>query len=173
MPRIRAITISIRLKSSDFNDVNALYERFLSAKHHICTLKDKYINEKYEVQTLRIAFNSFEDWLIDPSTASPVDTVSDIALSDESRARLQAIDQLLQRIDVEFCSLGQCMSINYMSMIPDILAVSQRFYCSVHIDRPTDSTGRNIVHPDYRKCRKAAEVVLNLVTKTNELGVNA
>jgi uncharacterized protein (UPF0210 family) len=75
----------------------------------------------YTVQTVRLAFNAFGDWI-------PVQNM------DQTVKILVALDQWLKEKKIDFCSLGSAANVYEVSMIcPLIVQTSPRFSCSANL----------------------------------------
>ena len=80
--------------------------------------------------------------------------------------RLQCVHDLLERLNIDFCSLGEFTDERYFYVIPLILERFNRFSCSCgfHSDAKSD------VCPSYESCLQAAKVMLDIHSRCGDLG---
>ena len=131
----------------------------------------------YEVQTLRISLNSFEEWLppvwhqSSSGSAAPAPQHTTI---DEQHLHtcLTMLEAQLQRVGIEMCSLGGCTSSAAISFIPHLLRFSKRFSCSVRFTSDSTTTGsheRCICAPQ-QACELAAKACKQTATECGDDG---
>ena len=157
---IRTITLFIKIDVTDFETTNTL-SRFekqkmikskLEAKIEACAnyaynLKSHFEDFNYTVQTVRIATNPFEEYLCNPNESFDVNDVS---------SRLSEFDAILNKYDIQFCSLGPSNDPeNICNLCPLIVQSSPRFSCSANV-------GANDI--------KAAQAASECVIKISKLG---
>lgn len=155
--KIRTITIGIELKSEDFLELNGilpLAKKLELAKISLNTISLSLTSAGYEVQTHRISFNSLEEWLIDNN--KNIEYHINI---------IEILVQLLTLNSIDFCSIGCCSSLFAISILPKILVVSEKLYCSV-LFKKTDIDN---ITPDLNLIRKASETLLEV---SNKIGVS-
>jgi hypothetical protein len=150
--KIRTITCSLVLSPADFHEdgVDNLADRFDAIKSYLEKTTKALSDMGYEVQTIRIATNSFETWML-PSTLS-LETI------------INRLDEQLARINVGLCAIGASTKAG-LELIPRILAQSERLSASVLF-----SGDRNDVSADCDLALVAAGVALELVEKCGVLG---
>lgn len=123
--RIRTITAFTSLTPSDFsNECLKLSTKIQHCRSLLQDVETSLTTAGYTVQTLRIATNPFDEWLIDER-------------HQLIEHRLQALTAELQTHDIHFCSLG-CTS-KYVTICPQILQYSIRLSCSANMP-PADVT---------------------------------
>ena len=153
--RIRTITYGLRISAEDFTAHGENLLRKISiAVSNLGSVKDKLIAMGYEVQTLRISFNKLEEWL-------------------DSRDYLEQADILVSVLSkfeiVNLVSLGCGTTLEYISLIPQLLGKCQKFVSSVHLPMGTEQA---FTIPDYDICLAAANVCLQLSTLEASGGAN-
>mmetsp|Transcript_5134 Transcript_5134/g.7658 ORF Transcript_5134/g.7658 Transcript_5134/m.7658 type:complete len:450 (-) Transcript_5134:142-1491(-) len=137
--KVRTVTAFIRFEDSDFqitenatnNDdkkESAFRQKLKECFHLLKSAQKGFADEGYEVQTLRIATNSFGEWACDASSAGS--SSSDMVLKN----RLAMLDQCLDDYDVNFCALGPARNVQEIGLCPAIVEASPRFSCSANID---------------------------------------
>ena len=131
--RIRTITLSCCLSQQHFLTEDTLDKLVETSSTVLKQIAEAYKAASYDVQTIRIAFNSFEEWLL------PTQAHSDVPLANASVAHLDAsvqkkldiLQQLLLKYNISFCSLGACRKSENLRYIPHILNQSYPgFACS-------------------------------------------
>lgn len=115
--RIRTIAGFVNLKTSDFSNSADLQEKFITANKAIRSMEAKLINDGYEIQTVRIATNPFGEWLE----------------KKIMQKQLAQLDELLERLHIEFCALGPADNVEEIQLCPAIIAASSRFSCSANV----------------------------------------
>ena len=112
--RIRTITTGISLQSPEVEDQIRQTAEF----NH----KAKEVFEKagYEVQTTRIATNSWEEYLGSLSDAEIVSAI-------------QKIEQICQSLDVSFFSMGFAKTPDKIKLIPEFNKITSQISCSAKI----------------------------------------
>lgn len=167
--RVRTITYFVALSPEDFElDGAGLASKLSGAKEALDLGEEKLIGEGYEVQTKRVTFNSFENWL-DVEAGLNVDAQENV--SDGNSLLLHHLDIQLQRVDLNFCSLGEARVQAAINMVPAIIHFSKRFNCSVCIDSEVegDDPGRRIC-PDRETCLAAAEAMKGIHRLEGDMG---
>ena len=153
--KVRTITAFIQLKSSDFTtnvNTNELKVKIEKCGLFLHDAQETFEQNGYNVQTVRIATNPFEEWLI------PKDDENDQnmkAIDD----KLAVLDCLLQENNVHFCSLGPSLSLETIKYCPIIVNTSSKFSCSAEINDPSDITTSNAIV----EC-------IDTISRQNELG---
>jgi len=139
--KIRTITTGICLKSSK--------EEFLfkKASNFNQKAKDFLKNKGYEVQTTRIATNSWEDYI--DSSVSVADIVQEI----------QSIEKFCKSIGVGFVSIGYASTPKAITLVPDINKNTSIIYCSAKLGNVESG-----VH--YENVRASAHVIKKIADKT-------
>lgn len=152
--KIRAVTLGLSLTLQDFLQTNLLVEKLQFAEQSLSTAKKSLEAAEYEVQTTRIALNSLDDWLL-PLLQHP---------DWEIGKALDLLKAEVEKTSVQFCSVGQCTSKESIAILPTVLAKSSLFSGSVGV-----TCGETLI-PDYEQCKRAAEVCLQVVRNSGQLG---
>ena len=125
--RIRTITGFAELLPTDFEtsySAGVLEDKISKVVLQLRRVKQALENAGYTVQTLRLATNPFEEWLL--SSLS-----SDTTPQNDLDEKLQRLDRCLETNDLDFCALGPAETINSIQQVcPRIVAASSRFSCS-------------------------------------------
>ena len=167
--RVRTITYFFQLEPSDFGS-KTLEEKFVEAKRVLDKLSDELVASGYQVQTLRVSLNSFEDWL--PRTSNETGEI----LTELVKATIGKVILQLERNEIHVCSVGGCVSDWAILLVPNILQQSSRLSCSVRFNRQNEemSTGSSIfqstVVPNYSSCLLAAEASLKVLSNCGSFG---
>lgn len=128
--KIRTVTCFVTLDQYDFYE-NGIEQKIDQCSSLLREIESRLANEGYEVQTIRIATNPFNEWLL-PTAARQI--------SDDDRStivsRLHRFNDLLGKHDINFCSLGPSMNPEHTTSIcPLIVSFSPgRFSCSANIE---------------------------------------
>lgn len=138
--KIRTITTGITLTSPKEQ------EKIIQAAHFNQTAKDFLKQQGYEVQTTRLATNSWQAYLLNLST---IDIISEI----------QAIEQLCQNLNVSFLSIGYANSPETIAIIPEINQRTSLIHCSSKIG--DCETGIN-----FENARESAKVIKRIAETT-------
>jgi len=163
--RIRAITLFVTIEFNDFvNESNSTSEDYtdpilvvVHKVHEWSKVLQKIQSafekdNKYEVQTTRVATNSLEEWLL-PLNETQVER------------RLKLLDNALATNGIEFCSLGPSSSSSSScwtssnSLCSKIIQCSPQFSCSILVETERDAelAAKDILHisklehPQYMK----------------------
>ena len=88
----------------------------------------KFTEAGFEVQTTRVATNSFEEW---------VDNVSDVS---GTLAAFREIDAELQRLNIGLFNAGPASSAEAIAIVPDIVAIGPRISTSASLADPLDAS---------------------------------
>ena len=107
--RIRTITNGISIESVDD-------KKFQDASKFIKIAKDCFEEQGYEVETIRISTNSFEQYI-------KRSQLSDIL--DEFRH----LNSICSELGVEFLSIGEARNPDAINMLADILKLTTVFNC--------------------------------------------
>jgi len=135
--RIRTVTYFATLEAADFDEGSAsgsgvaLAAKLDTVARGLAHVAGRLGAAGYEVQTLRVTFNSWTAWLPAALAAlpgQPIDPADPLVL--EPLAQLQ---EQLARTGLSFCSLGQCSAVEHIRLVPHLLALSSRFNCSVRL----------------------------------------
>lgn len=106
--RVRTVTAFLSLQPQDFPlsltlssslDASQAAEKISKASALLRTLQAELEQAGYEVQTVRIATNPFGEWI----QSSREDTGINLV---EAKARLQCLNQLLEKHGITFCAIG-------------------------------------------------------------------
>lgn len=138
--KIRTITTGVSLQSPDVEDQIRQTAEF--------NRKAKEIFEKagYEVQTTRIATNSWEEYL---SSLSDAEIVSAI----------QKIEQICQSLDVSFFNMGYAKTPDKIKLIPEFNKVTSQISCSAKIGDKENGI-------DFENAKVAAQVIKRIAEET-------
>jgi uncharacterized protein (UPF0210 family) len=171
--KVRAVTIGVALKAADFgylfpateastataastagptdgcSDVGRVIDIIRTALSHVNAAATRLREDQYEVQTVRIALNSFEEW--NPTL---------------SMAVFAELFRILDELDVKLCAIGNCSSLKSIALIPDLLARCDRISCSVQLQRQSEFD----CAPEYSICLAAAETCLGVARSCGDLG---
>lgn len=112
--KIRTITCFLKLDRSDFPS-NQVKDKVTLACQLLQHIKDALQNDGYNVQTLRLAMNPFNEYL------TSID-------SD-----LKQLEEAIAEHDIDFCSLGSASSPSDLRVCRTIVASSPRFSCSANL----------------------------------------
>lgn len=154
--KIRALTLFATLKSESLDDDVSIFTLINERKQKLIKMREEYEAVGYEVQTIRITFNSFEEYLL-------------LAEGGINMKRLERLVNALIQSGIDFCSLGDVVCEENIALIPTILAYSSRLYCNVNIQR--DQVDNIYSIPNcYSRCYKAAKAVFDILQCSGELG---
>ncbi len=125
--KIRTITTGISLESSK-EDV-----KFKQAAEFNQKAKEYFEDKGYEIQTTRIATNSWEEYL--EADLSATDVINEI----------RAIESFCQSIDISFLSIGYASNAENIGLIPYINKNTSIIYCSSKLgDRESGISFENV-----------------------------
>lgn len=160
--KIRTITVGLQVQPEDFVEVggtHAIGSKLLFARRSLDDISNSLKSSGYEVQTLRISLNSFEQWLLldDQSYGNGCGIASYIEI-------VEILVHYLTLYSIELCSIGCCSSSHAIALIPSLLAVSERLSCSALFR----GTKLDDITPDDVLIKAAARTLIS-VAKT--LGV--
>jgi len=154
--KIRALTLFLTITSSIIDDEKSTIKIIEEGKKVLNQLKKDYEAVGYEVQTIRITLNSFEEYLLLPEGGIDM-------------KRLERLVNALIHNEIDFCSIGDVVSEENILLIPTVLSYSTRLYCNVNIQR--DQVDNIYSIPNcYSRCYKAAKVVFDILQCNGELG---
>jgi uncharacterized protein (UPF0210 family) len=120
-------------------------------------IKKAYEDIGYQVQTLRISFNSFEEWLLPRLKGGDQDKIV-VSI-------MKQLENLLEQLDVPISSIGPCTDIQNASIIPSLLSLCPRVSSSVLF-----GYNGSDVAPNYEDCLQAAQVCLKISEIVGDLG---
>ena len=158
--KIRTLTIGVSLSEDDFysyeehsgTSINLVEVKLRRAIATLRSVSMPLSEARYEVQTLRVSLNSFEQWLNSKD-------------GDENLNRLRQLDNVLASLDIVMCSIGNCQASSSLLLVPSYLSISARFSCSFSV---TNYGSGSLA--DFDRCLKAAETILS-VGKISEDGL--
>lgn len=129
--KIRTITSFVAIESRDFEG-DGLERKIGRCSSLLRDVETRLSSDGYEIQTLRVATNPFGEWLV-PSNDEEDLSEREIAVIVW---RLEGLNSVLGKYDINFCSLGPSMSPKHTTTIcPLIVSFSPgRFSCSANID---------------------------------------
>lgn len=138
--KIRTITTGVSLQSPNDEDKIRQTAEF--------NQKAKAVFEKagYEVQTTRIATNSWEDYLGDLTDAEIVSAI-------------QKIEKICQSLDVSFFNLGYAKTPAKIKLIPEFNKVTSQISCSAKIGDKENGI-------DFENAKIAAQVIKRIAEET-------
>ena len=146
--RVRCLTVFVSISKQTGCNIDLLVDLVQKCAKKLDILTEAYTSEGYEVQTGRLSFNSFDEWLPQDDTLQ--------------KNVLHALDQALVDSKVYFCSLGPARTVEAVAKVPGLLAMSPRFNTSMLV-MPDPMDEYAIMH-DVPMCRAAAEVCKTLST---------
>lgn len=158
--KVRTITIGIQLEASDFLQVDGVLPislKLSEARRCLDTIKLSLTEASYEVQTQRVALNSIEEWLICGNDPKEVSHYVDL---------VQVLVDQLSIYTIEFCSIGSCSDLHAISLIPALLAVSDRLYCSALFKK----TSVDDIAPNLSLIRQASQTLLKVSQTSGVIG---
>mmetsp|Transcript_2884 Transcript_2884/g.4423 ORF Transcript_2884/g.4423 Transcript_2884/m.4423 type:complete len:437 (-) Transcript_2884:118-1428(-) len=158
--KIRTVAFGLSISADDFLSENgiSLKLKLTDAKHHLDNVCETLrLKTGHEIQTQRIAFNSFEKWLV-PLLAPPH------LLTLESVIKVLHLS--LEDLGIHFCSIGCCETADGMKLIPEILSISDRLSASVLFTKASTDD----IAPPSSLCALVAETCLQVAAKCGDLG---
>ncbi len=167
--KIRTVTFFLTLNVSDFEGTATnLSDKFDDAAKSISYIENKLQEEGYELQTKRMTFNSWTEWLppLQQTAENNKNKYNKEEVFNSIKPYLTTVSNQLSRIDIGFCSLGSCNNINHISLIPDILNHSPRFNCNVRLSSNSHDNGDgnsvSVIAADNVTCIAAANACLEV-----------
>lgn len=154
--KIRAITIGVYLTPSDCLCKVTFTAKIAEANENLRKAQAGLEELGYTVQTVRISFNSFEDWLI-PALASSNLTLLEV---------LTMINEILESLNVSFCSFGGARTLDGIRLIPTILHHCKLVSCSSILL----STNSESITCDRQLSIEAAKTCLSVYRECGDLG---
>mmetsp|Transcript_2461 Transcript_2461/g.5738 ORF Transcript_2461/g.5738 Transcript_2461/m.5738 type:complete len:208 (-) Transcript_2461:271-894(-) len=151
--KIRTVALGLNLCAADLLE-DQLRTKLLQAKAHLDAVSDA-LTAAHEIQTQRVVFNSWEEWLL-PLLRAPHNLQLEAVL-----AKLHAC---LEEVSIHFCSIGCCHSPEAIALIPAILATSTRISTSVHFPKEA------LIAPSPELCLAAARACLGVAKTSGDLG---
>ena len=140
--KIRTLTLGISLSYADFEGehetLNAIIDQAVGSLHYV---EDRLVHAGYEVQTIRISLNNFENWTVRTNILRNV----------------EILDSILSSKSIDFCSIGSSSNEEFIRYIPQLLKVSNKFFASVCISGVSSADGTVI--PDINACKLAASII--------------
>ena len=158
--RVRTVTIGIELTAVDLIEADGTHpinEKLRTAKAALTSISSSLVAAGYEVQTQRVSFNSFEEWLLNGD--------SDNAEGKESACYVALVNVLLHYLklhSIEICSIGCCSSSFAISLVPLLLSLSDCLYCSALFSK----TEKDDIAPDVTLMLRAAHTLVD-ISKTS------
>ena len=156
--KVRTITLSIEVQPDDFVEKNGVYPiglKLEEAKRSLDRIATSLRAASYDVQTLRVAFNSLEEWLV--------------AGTREAAYYVTVVQILVKHLiahSIDFCSIGCCSTLEALGLVPALLAVSDRLYCSALFKKSAEHD----IAPDLSLIRQAAKSMLAVSEASGVLG---
>lgn len=161
--KVRAITVGLDISAAMIlTDPSLAFvrHRLQYAKDILGKISVALERDGYAVQTTRVAFNSFEEWLL-PLVPLIESTTSFIDL-------IKALDTMLEEVGIDFCSVGSARNPENYLHVTQILEHSNHISASIAID--TEVTGIEGVAPDVSKCLAAANICREVALRCGDLG---
>lgn len=172
MPKIRCISLFQSLRNGDLYDTGTLSHKIAESRQQLDMLRLAFIQEGWEVQTVRLVFNSFENWLLPKDYyLGEGQTCKD---DEYNWATIEEVLELgmgnliyeLEKHDIDFCSVGPATTVASVRFIPAIIGCSTRLSTSVqqlnsHVGAP---------HVDMSLCKAAAQAVKTVAANEGVLG---
>ena len=145
--KIRTITMFVNVEGEDLNgEGEGLDDKLAFALEAAAVIQSALEAQFYEIQTVRVSTNPFEEWL---------------ALEgDEFTEQVELVERLVAARNIQFFNFGPATSPDGLPCVVPILKASGRFSTSVSI--PSSDSRL----PDYGFCRACAEVVRRLGEET-------
>jgi uncharacterized protein (UPF0210 family) len=139
--KIRTITTGISLSSTKE------MEKIRQASEFNQQAKLYFQEQGYEVQTTRIATNSWEEYLYSLSKSEIIKQV-------------KIIEEVCQNLNISFFSLGYASQPETIALIPDIIKNTSIFYTSSKIgDTPKESLRDRLSGINFENARESAKVI--------------
>eukprot|EP01031_Cornospumella_fuschlensis_P041438 gene41438-50563_t len=154
--KVRAITIGVYLTPDECVDRVCFTAKVLGASENLGKIKVLLEEFGYSVQTLRISFNSFEEWLI-PALAQHNLSLTDI---------LSMVNEVLETQNVAFCSFGGAKTVEGMRLIPFILQHCKLVSCSSTLLAQNSES----ITCDRSLAVEAAKTCLSVYSECGDLG---
>jgi uncharacterized protein (UPF0210 family) len=142
--KVRALTLGLSLFPGDFQPGGSLKTKISDAATALKAISAVLNNIGYEVQTLRISLNSFEDWI-------------GLTAGEDGLDLLRDLDALLESVDINYCSIGYCTTVENLQIVPSLLSVSSRFSCSFEITKYGACS-----MAEFDRCLAASEAILRV-----------
>lgn len=143
--RIRALTAGLSIFREDLTLGGiGLSNKLSILRTQLDNIAENLQSEGYEVQTRRVAFNTFEEWISPDTPPAEIDCA------------MKMLVQLLELNHIDFCSLGGCTSSWALKLTPHLLGYSPKLSSSFRIDNHNTSV------PRFTQCQDAAAIVLEL-----------
>ena len=162
--KVRTVTIGVELIAKDLIEVDGTHpinEKLKKAKSALTSITSSLVAVGYEVQTQRVSFNNFEEWLLDGD--------SDNAGGKESASYVALVNVLLHYLtlhSIEICSIGCCSSSFAISLVPLLLSLSDCLYCSALFLK----TEKDDIAPDSALILKAAHTLVEIAKSSGIFG---
>ncbi|GMI10479.1 hypothetical protein TrRE_jg2592 [Triparma retinervis] len=155
MFKVRSICAFITLCPSDVEDLSLedvegtkLFGRLTKVSEGLLLLKDNIQDEGYEVQTVRIATNTFTEYL-------------DLSTPSAALSQVDAINSILTKLDIQYFNLGPCLTPSQtLEFVPLFLSSRPRISMS------------SVVHAcDLPHASACAAAIISLSSQTPD-GIN-
>jgi len=148
--KIRTITTGISLNS--FKEI----EKIKQATEFNQQAKLIIEEQGYEVQTTRIATNSWEEYLDGLSKSEIINQV-------------KVIEEICQNLNISFFSLGYASQRETIALIPDIIKNTSILYTSSKIgDTPKESLRERASGINFENARESAKVIQRISQETQD-----
>lgn len=160
--KVRTITIGVEFVAADFAESDGVHPvgvKLEIAKRSLDSIKSSLIAAGYEVQTVRVASNTFEDWMLDGNVRGGDETIMYTKM-------MKTLVHYLELNSIDVCSIGHCTGAYAISLVPSLLAVSEKLYCSALFRKDeTDSIAANAA-----SVKQAAQTLLDVARTSGVFG---
>lgn len=161
--KVRAITIGVSLTADDLQqDLAGVRQKFSACKSHLQAVEEQLTQAGYGVQTIRIACNSWEDWLIPFINQLVQDGNASSSRDDLIQSIMRQLDEVLDGLQIAFCSIGPCHTPTYYSDILSIFAGSVKVSTSIAFSSHSHTLSSPLITPNHEDCIAAANITLTL-----------
>ncbi|KAM3574398.1 hypothetical protein VYU27_003691 [Nannochloropsis oceanica] len=170
--KLRALTIGIKIESLE--ELEGALLRAAVLGDELRKGIEAELEGGMEVQTVRIATNSFEEWIgcLDENEKGGNDyTMADSGSGTTSLAtKATIIAQIINATGIEFCSLGPALTVNGIRAIPTLLKASSRISASAALRCWEERDGPELEALDEAKRDAVVEVMVALAQVGEGLG---
>lgn len=159
--RVRTVTCFVTFEHGDFANAGAVVADKVAAAADFLQLAERILTAAgYTVQTVRMATNPFGEWLLYDTEDNATTAPTDVAVVVHA-ARLELLDRLLAKHQIQFCALGPAMNVQQVrdGCVPILMTASRRFYCSAALRQN-----------DVNMARQCAETILEISKFEDGLG---
>ncbi|NEQ71501.1 MAG: DUF711 family protein, partial [Symploca sp. SIO2D2] len=140
--KIRAITTGLLLQSANQSQKIQQVAAFNQQA------KDFFVQQGYEVQTTRIATNSWGEYLVGLTTKEIVKQV-------------QNLEQFCHNLQIQFCSIGHVSKPEHIALIPEINQNTSIIYCSSKIGDTANGINFENIRASAQVIKRISELTAN------------